>query len=383
MKRLRDSLNKALDWTDEQLKKVDKLLKERWDSFNKRSWIFRAVVVAPLALIVLLFGVLAYHCLLIGYVDLLARIFPGQANLNIGIIGDSLAVLSFMALIVSLVLTARELMLSREEMAGNRKTAEKRNRIEAEHEVLANIRALAENIKDANPDDKGTVGGSKWISEARTEIIAFNLFRLIEHSLEVLVKIIRERKEDDPLAIFAKKLIDDNKHNFNNKKFSGQDLRKADLSKAHLQGADMTDAKLTDADLSSAILLGINLSGAVLLKTKLTGSNLIAAKLTKAIARGARLDNTELCSANLSEAELSNADLSGANLDWADMSGADLFLANLSGANLNEANLSRAKLIFPKQIKKARNWKAAHYDKDFRKKLESPPEEDEPGDDHE
>jgi len=355
MKRLRESLNKALDWIDEQLfKKVDEWIKREWKNLKKRSWTLRAV----LALIVLLSGVFGYHYLLIRYVDLLAWLFPGQVSpdkgLNIGIIGDSLAVLSFMALIVSLVLTARELMLSREEMVENRKTSEKRNKIEAEHEVLANIRALAENIKDVPARDPESVHESEWISRARTKIIAFNLSRLIEHSLEVLVKITREEKESSPLlAQFAQEVIDKSKGNLGGLNFSGQDLTDAKLSAAFLVGANLSEARLTLADLSEAILH----------EAKLSGANLFRA---------------DLSSSTLTDADLSKAILISTGLNYADLESADLSCANMRGSNLRNA-----KGISTDQIKKAIFWEKAHYDKDFRKKLGLPPKEDEHGDDHE
>jgi len=48
--------------------------------------------------------------------------------------------------------------------------------------------------------------------------------------------------------------------------------------------------------------------------------------------------------------------------------------ANLSGANLKGANLKGAENFTPIQVKQARNWEKANYDKGFRAKLGLPPE---------
>jgi len=60
----------------------------------------------------------------------------------------------------------------------------------------------------------------------------------------------------------------------------------------------------------------------------------------------------------------------------------DLVEANLQGADLDGANLRGATLVGAKgltasQVKKAKNWKLAFYNKDFLKKLGLPPDHNE------
>jgi uncharacterized protein YjbI with pentapeptide repeats len=57
--------------------------------------------------------------------------------------------------------------------------------------------------------------------------------------------------------------------------------------------------------------------------------------------------------------DLSNLDLNG--VDFKDV--------NLSNANLSFANLRGAKNLTPEQVKSAKNWEKAYYDREFRKKL--------------
>ena len=90
---------------DEWLKKIEgnEGIKDLWAFIKKSSWTLKAV----LTLLVVFLGIFVYHSLLYGYKHILYFVFEGAHgnNLNIGVIGDSLAVLSFIALIISLVLT--------------------------------------------------------------------------------------------------------------------------------------------------------------------------------------------------------------------------------------------------------------------------------------
>ncbi|MEH1863110.1 MAG: pentapeptide repeat-containing protein [Nostoc sp.] len=192
----------------------------------------------------------------------------------------------------------------------------------------------------------------------------------------------------------------------------GADLGGANLSFANLSGADLSSANLKDANftfftnLSSANLSKADLRGVDLRGVNLSSTNLKDAIYTHEtkfpenfdptkqqmylIAPNANLAGANLSGANLGFANLSGAyfgffgNLSGANLIFANLSGADLSLANLSGADLSFANLRGADLSFAdlrgvknltvEQVKSAKNWKQAKYDKDFRTKLGLPPE---------
>ncbi len=74
------------------------------------------------------------------------------------------------------------------------------------------------------------------------------------------------------------------------------------------------------------------------------------------------------------------ADLCVANLQMANLFDANLQEANLIGANLQEANLGTdltfgiIRNLTAPQVKKAKNWELAFYDKDFLKELGFPPD---------
>ncbi|MEI2577242.1 nSTAND1 domain-containing NTPase [Scytonema sp. PRP1] len=160
---------------------------------------------------------------------------------------------------------------------------------------------------------------------------------------------------------------------------SSADLRNAKLFQANLSSADLRLANLIHADLWRANLSGANLSSAYLRNAKLFQANLSSADLGlanlssaylwRANLSGANLSSADLRVAYLIDANLSGANLSGANLSSADLRVAYLIDANLSGANLSGANLSGAKNLIPKQVKSAKYWQLAEYDKEFRAKL--------------
>jgi len=121
-------------------------------------------------------------------------------------------------------------------------------------------------------------------------------------------------------------------------------LKRADLSGAHLTKANLRGADLQEVDLSGSDLEEANLSRANLVGVNLSGANLQRADLREAGLVWANLSRARLGSANLSGAYLQVADLSEANLVDADLSGADLQAADLSKAHLGNTNLSRANL---------------------------------------
>jgi uncharacterized protein YjbI with pentapeptide repeats len=125
---------------------------------------------------------------------------------------------------------------------------------------------------------------------------------------------------------------------------SGIDLKRTNLSRAALQGAILRGANLRGTDLSSANLTGADLNG-----TNLRRTNLCAANLTEA----------DFSEANLSEANLSRAILKDANLCGSLVLGALLLEADLTAANLEE----NVKEVMPSQVRNAKNWDAAFYDR--------------------
>ena len=126
---------------------------------------------------------------------------------------------------------------------------------------------------------------------------------------------------------------------------SGDDLIRANLSKASLIGANLSEANLIEVNLSGTYLFGADLSEANLCEANLSGASLSDADLSGAYLAGADLSKANLIKANLSGARLRGADLIGANLHEASLIGADLSRVDLGGADLSEADLSEANLM--------------------------------------
>jgi uncharacterized protein YjbI with pentapeptide repeats len=180
----------------------------------------------------------------------------------------------------------------------------------------------------------------------------------------------------------------------------GADLSRANLCNTKLEVVDGRWARLFDADLSgSQFIRGVLLTYALYdEKTKFPiGFDPQKAGAYK-IAPGAFLQEAMLENASLWTANLEKANLQGANLKYAVMGGnwrytnlqnanleeiknadLDLCWANLQGANLNGARMENvdilgadlrgARNITVEQIKEAKNWEQAIYDKDFRQAL--------------
>jgi hypothetical protein len=116
------------------------------------------------------------------------------------------------------------------------------------------------------------------------------------------------------------------------------DLRRADLTDAHLKGTDLASAHLEGALLGGADLEQANLGGADLEQARLGG-------------------------ANLKQARLRGADLEGAFLRGADLEGADLG-AHLEGADLRGAHLGGARATPATSWPNGFNWKDAKVHKE-------------------
>lgn len=114
---------------------------------------------------------------------------------------------------------------------------------------------------------------------------------------------------------------------------AGQDLSRADLSRAGLDGAVFTKSDLTKANLSEACLNSADLSKAILVGARLDGAKLSQAMLAEADLSEARMEGASLLRASLQGADLSDANLRGAFLEGADLRGADL-----TGAILEDAS---------------------------------------------
>lgn len=119
--------------------------------------------------------------------------------------------------------------------------------------------------------------------------------------------------------------IDLHGQDLRHRKFSGLNLKRANLSGANMMGVHLAHADLTGADLSNA---------------KLSAANLRGTNLSHASLKGADLHGREWqYGVKLTGADMTNANLDGANLESANLQGASLELATLRGANLTNAIL--------------------------------------------
>ena len=142
--------------------------------------------------------------------------------------------------------------------------------------------------------------------------------------------------------------------NLKNTLFQGANLWKACLYKAKLQ-----NAKLQGATLQEAYLWGANLEGAELQPRE---SEMNSESSTEQITN---LQSAKLGKANLNKAILVQANLKKADLRGAFLCGADLRETILEDANIYNAVFSGASNLNIEQIKLAKNWKLARYDKKF------------------
>ena len=339
-------------WQQYEIKlyRFEKLIKKRWQSFWE---VERPLTIKFIAFsLLLLFSLLIYHVLLIYYAKFLKTYFPAS-DINIGVVGDSLAVLSFLALIYSLILTVNslkkqskalelsreEMELTREELAGTKIANIEANKQRARHEVLANIRTLSKSLETVN-------GEQQWSDESIKLIAGFNISQLMEGALEILVDLTREYKaESKLLADFAQNIIDSNKMKLSKTNYEEADLRKAQLKEAFLWGTNFRKANFLEANLEEAGLLAANLDMASMM-----GVNLKKAILARAILVEAFLKKANLAGADLSEAYLMGADLTDANLEGADFTDANIEGADFKGANLECAIFKGANLLYVKNI---------------------------------
>jgi uncharacterized protein YjbI with pentapeptide repeats len=130
---------------------------------------------------------------------------------------------------------------------------------------------------------------------------------------------------------------------------------RAKLDGAHMVGVDMSgatleEARLEGAELAYALLAGANFSSARLEKADLTGgvqaqgANFLIASLQGADFTGAHLHGADFSSASLQGALFSHAYLQAAILRDADLEGATLTQARLEGADLAGAKIAGADL---------------------------------------
>jgi len=303
---------------------------------------FIAIAAALVGVPLFCMVVYGYHRLLLWYIPKLLMI-KDTGEPNVGIIGDSLIVLSFVVLIVSLVLSSaairkqsQELQLSRTIMGIRKEEEEEVTRQRATLEVMENVRMLGQNIVLASDQQES------WGVTSRNEIVRSNLSRLIEYALEILVDITRGKSS--LLKGFAQDVINENKG-----RISGLDLSERDLQHAELQEANLEKTNLEKTSLQKANLKGANLKQANIMEANLSGADLShadleAADLRKAVLKDAKLKGAKLTTANFWQADLESADFESASIESANFWRANLENANLSETCLDKANLWSATL---------------------------------------
>lgn len=119
---------------------------------------------------------------------------------------------------------------------------------------------------------------------------------------------------------------------------SGDDLRKADLRGARLEGTNLSEARLEGADLRWARMEGANLDEA-----RLEGADLKHARMERAVLIKARMKVADLRWTRMEEAVLIEAWMEEADLRGARMEGTNLFRARMEGAVLSEEQMEGAK----------------------------------------
>jgi uncharacterized protein YjbI with pentapeptide repeats len=130
---------------------------------------------------------------------------------------------------------------------------------------------------------------------------------------------------------------------------------RAKLDGAHMTGVDMRNAKLDEArlegvELAYSLVQGANFSSARLDKADMTGgiqaqgASFLLATLQGADLTGAQLQDADFSSANMQGAVLNFAQLQAANLRDADLEAASLIQAWLFGADLTDVKITGADL---------------------------------------
>ncbi|MBW4671856.1 MAG: pentapeptide repeat-containing protein [Cyanomargarita calcarea GSE-NOS-MK-12-04C] len=146
-------------------------------------------------------------------------------------------------------------------------------------------------------------------------------------------------------------------------------LERANLKNALLQGANLRKARLYQAKLQNTKLQGAKLQEAYLWGANLEGANLQPREpeidSQSSIEQITNLQSAKLGKANLNKAILVQANLKEADLRGAFLRGSDLCKTILEDADIYGAAFGGANNLNIEQIKLAKNWKEAKYDKKF------------------
>ncbi|MBD2505304.1 pentapeptide repeat-containing protein [Anabaena azotica] len=141
------------------------------------------------------------------------------------------------------------------------------------------------------------------------------------------------------------------------------------LRDLHEDGVFFGRLELSNADLSCINLSGIDLSKSCLNNADLTFTNFINAKFIECELENVSFIDADLICANFRDAYLNGAKFNKARLNKADFRHTKLGYVDFTNADLTDANFCYAHNLTPEQIKKAKNWEKAKYDKEFCAKL--------------
>ena len=134
-----------------------------------------------------------------------------------------------------------------------------------------------------------------------------------------------------------------------------------------VKGARLRYTNVRHGHAERVFLARANLNNATL-----TGAYLHKADFRNAVLSGADFFNAFLVEAYLQEATLQGVYFRWANLRYANFQGADLHKADLQGANIEGADFRKALNLTEDQIKAAKCWPLAAYDRDFLAELGLP-----------
>ncbi|WP_052754540.1 pentapeptide repeat-containing protein [Calothrix sp. 336/3] len=249
-------------------------------------------------------------------------------------------------------------------------------------EILINRRSRSELFLDTNEKSNHANADNCVRDVARIRTVT--ILRRLENDTERQNRVLHFISDTELLQFLLKTA-----------NLSGINLSDANLSGANLSGANLSNANLSGANLSDANLSGANLSNIILNDANLTNSNLFNANLTNANLTNANLENSCIQNTIFINADLSNTILVSArtwdeeeidnnfeliSIDdgysppyqyekfyYTDFSG-----AKLTNANLVSTNFTSVKNLTPEQIKEAKNWYEAIYNKKLFDKLGLP-----------
>ncbi len=193
-----------------------------------------------------------------------------------------------------------------------------------------------------------------------------------------------EQKATGGSIIIALEHLNKNGEMLRDLKLDGFDLSGINLQNAQLANTSFKSSRLECkrgrecSKLIKANLYQAQFEDASLSQIDLRETNLIDAKLQKAYLKEAQFQNANLYLANLEEAKLPGAKFQRADLENTKFKDAimcsDIFDESTGSTKNRCANFIGAKNLTAEQVKSAKNWEKACYDRELRIKLNLPPD---------